>query len=118
MAKAAAQGPNYRGGWGQGSDIRPADLLLIRKAIRERWDVPEATCDAIAARLHEILACDYSAVDARMWVAVCRVIITMVGDNYRRAKESQRPRRHKSFRKPTADVKRAKLKQVFRSRKG
>ncbi len=89
MAKAAANNPGSAGGWGQGSPISRGDLLLVRKAIREGWDVPEATRDQICLRLHELLARDYGDVEPRTWIAVCRVILAMVGNNQAAARSHE-----------------------------
>jgi hypothetical protein len=76
-AKAAAAKPQSAGGWGQGSDIRPGDLLLIRKAIREGWDVPAATRYTIAVRMYEL----FEVADVRMSLAIVRTILAMAADN-------------------------------------
>jgi hypothetical protein len=60
------------------------DLLLIRKAIRERWPTPAATRQAIVDRLSQLLDEANTAGNVRMQLAILATYIDMEGDNQRR----------------------------------
>jgi hypothetical protein len=81
MLEASEQQPKFCGGWGQNSDLRPADLLLVRKAIREGWDVPQETRDAVVADVERMIR--ENRWNGRRWCAVARCIIEMERDNQR-----------------------------------
>ncbi len=84
LAKAAGPRPGTAGGWGLGAPISRADLLLLSKAVRERWDVPRATRQAVCDRLGELINSD----DVRMQLSVANAAITLMGDNHRRLFEA------------------------------
>lgn len=42
-AGATAKKPSYCGGWGRGAPIGHRDVAMVRRAIREGWQTPEAT---------------------------------------------------------------------------
>lgn len=93
-AEATAQGPGLLGGWGKGSDLRPGDLLLIRRAVREGWATPPAVCDAI---IRDVVASALHVQKPRLTLAAVRVVIDMVKDQqggfdaFRRRQRRQRP---------------------------
>ena len=93
-AEATATAPVLIGGWGKDSDLRPGDMLLIRKAIREGWNTPQPVRDAIVG---EILPAALDPIRPRLTLAAVRVAIDMVKDNrggfdaYRRRQRRQRP---------------------------
>jgi hypothetical protein len=77
------------GGWGPGSDIRPGDFLLVRRAIREGWDIPPNVLAAIFLRAAEIAADDSIADDgarenARLLLAAGRALPAILDDGMRR----------------------------------
>lgn len=76
-AEATAASP-LLGGWGKGSDLRPGDLLLIRKAIREGWDTPQAVRDAI---VRDVVMRALDVRRPRLTLAVIRCAIDMVKSN-------------------------------------
>lgn len=51
VADATALPPETRGGWGRGAPITQSDLLLLRQAISEDWDVSDTVRAAIVNRL-------------------------------------------------------------------
>ncbi len=77
-AEATATAPVLLGGWGKDSDLRPGDLLLIRQAIREGWDVSPPVRDAI---VREIIPVAIDTIRPRLTLGAIRVVIDMVKDN-------------------------------------
>ena len=41
-AEATARTPGFCRGWGRGAPIRYRDVAMVRRAIREGWQTPEA----------------------------------------------------------------------------
>jgi hypothetical protein len=79
MAKATANSPECWGLWGQGSPVTRSDLLLLRRAIREDWPVPEHVREAV---IHDVVAIATDDTSGpRMWVSAARVIIEMEAAN-------------------------------------
>ena len=76
-AEATAEAPVLKGGWGKGSDLRPGDLLLIRRAVREGWPTPPAVCDAI---IRDVVTAALEAEKPRLTLAAVRVCIDVVKD--------------------------------------
>jgi hypothetical protein len=74
-AEATAEAPVLRGGWGRGSEIRPADLLLIRQAVREGW---ETDPDKGAAIIQDVVVSAMESQEARLTIAAVRVLIDVV----------------------------------------
>ncbi|WP_428305572.1 hypothetical protein [Lacipirellula sp.] len=75
-AEATAEAPAVRGGWGRGSEIRPADLLLIRQAVREGWLVPQARAEAL---INDVVVSASKADDKpRLQIVAVRVVIDIV----------------------------------------
>jgi len=79
LAKAVAIEPAKLGGWGKDSIIGRGDWLLIRQAIRERWDVPAATRKAVCDRIGDLL----DNAETRMLTAIARAALAMEDDNLR-----------------------------------
>lgn len=69
--------PVLKGGWGKSSDLRPGDLLLIRRAVREGWDTPKPVCDAI---IRDVVVAALDAQKPRLTLAAIRTAIDMVKD--------------------------------------
>jgi hypothetical protein len=75
-AEATAEAPVLRGGWGRGSEIRPADLLLIRQSVREGWDIPFAQAKSL---INDVVVSASKATDKpRLQIAAVRVVIDVV----------------------------------------
>jgi hypothetical protein len=53
----ATASPNIveRWGWAEPTDLVPGDLALIRRAIRERWNIPDATRPQVVAAIMRLL---------------------------------------------------------------
>jgi hypothetical protein len=81
MAEATACGLQSAGGWGGGVPIRRSDLLLIRQAIREGWDVPQKSRDDIVRDVTDIL--EDPASRPRMLNAAVWAVLAMEGENAR-----------------------------------
>ena len=80
LAEATASNPKRRGGWGEGYPVAPRDLLLVRQAIREVWDIPPDVCDAV---VNDVYAVASSAEKPRRLLAAVRVFIDMERENER-----------------------------------
>ena len=76
-AEATATAP-LLGGWGQSSEIRACDLLLVRQAIREGWDTPQHVRDAI---VRDVVISSLNAQRPRLTLAAVRCAIDMVKDS-------------------------------------
>ena len=83
QAKATAAGLQYAGGWGKGAPIQRADLLLVRRAIKERWPVPATTRDEIVARMFELFDEADTTNNARLSNSISRLVIEMEVANQR-----------------------------------
>jgi len=79
MTATEISSPNHAGGWGIGSPIRRSDLALLRKAIREGWDVPKGTRREIMDRLKECLESDRH--NGRLAIRAAEVILEMSRQN-------------------------------------
>jgi hypothetical protein len=84
QAKAGGPIPGTAGGWGKDSEVDRGDLLLIRKAIRQRWSTPAATRQAIVARLSQLLSEAKTAGNVRLQLSIFATYIDMQADNHRR----------------------------------
>ena len=72
-AKAAGVSPRRRpGAWGKGSVSR-SDLVLLRRAIRENWDIPEATRLQILQSLCGIMGGDGELMVGSVLLTVIRM---------------------------------------------
>ncbi len=80
IAEATARAPQLRGGWGQGSEIRASDLLLIRRAVREDWPVPQAESEALIGDV--VLSAARADDKPRLQIAAVRVVIDVVKSHH------------------------------------
>lgn len=55
MQANAISDPQPAGGWGKGSHVTRSHLQLLKKAIREGWDIPEDVKPAIVESLKECM---------------------------------------------------------------
>lgn len=74
-AEATAEAPVLRGGWGKGSEIRPRDLLLIHRAVREGW---ETDPDIGAAIIRDVVVSAMESQEPRLINGAVRVAIDVV----------------------------------------
>ena len=107
MAEATALGSRIAGGWGRGAPVRPADLLFVRQAIREDWDVPQGVRGAVVRDVTALL--DDPATRARMLNATTWALLAMEQDNLkllddRRCRALESVAFHLTGRKPTRSM--------------
>lgn len=87
-AEATASEPKLSGGWGEGMPVRPADLLLVRRAIREHWDVSPSVREQVVGRIVDLF--DDPQANPRWQVAACHSFIAMIADDQRRRHQASR----------------------------
>ncbi len=89
MAEATAIAPETRGGWGNGLPTRLSDLVLLRQAIKEDWDVSAAVRTSILRELSAAIESN----DERMICSVFRSFLAMENANIRvRSRNPRRPK--------------------------
>ncbi len=74
-AEATAAVPVLKGDWGAESKRPRGDMLLIRKAIRGGWDVPQAVRDAI---VDDVIPAALESIRPRLTLSAVRAVIEMV----------------------------------------
>ena len=89
-AEATAPPSDCRGGWGQGLPVKAEDMALVRRAVREDWQVPPLVRAAVVEEFTQIALAD--GTDLRRAMAAIRVLIDMEGENQKRE--------HAELRKP------------------
>lgn len=80
LAEATANSPKRSGGWGQGLELFPRDLLLLRRAVREGWATP---IDVAHAAVNDVVQLGLSHPKPRYRIAAVRVLVSMAAANQR-----------------------------------
>jgi hypothetical protein len=88
LAKAGGPIPGTAGGWGKDYEVDRGDLVLLRKAIRQRWSIPAATRQAITARLTQLHDEAVTAGNVRLQLAIFETVVAMQADNTRQLFEA------------------------------
>lgn len=105
-AEATAPSPKIKGGWGHGLPVSNSDLLLVRRAIRDKWPVSQCVRDLVVEDVTHVALGEANLSSSRLISAVTVLISMEEADQIAELREQGRKllrvRRRRVRRRPGA----------------